>query len=107
MDFMNTLKAVINGKLFPKTWVSMYLMQNRLAHTPTPHTHTRPHHTHRVISRALHNISTALTDNFLRPTVFTPSVWDHYFSLCTEFLVQSSLQIEQFRDYRQTQYQQQ
>ena len=61
----------------------------------------------RVLSRTITNCSDALVLYAMEDTVFAPSVWDKFFSLCAEFLTQPCLQLERLSDYRSHSYKQQ
>ncbi len=88
-DFMLALSNILKAPIFPNSWVSMILIQSR------------------GIAKALANISKALLDSFLQSHSFNPLIWDEFFSICTEFLTQPLLQLEQFSLYRKNFYLQQ
>ena len=57
-------------------------------------------HKHRVLARTLTNCSKALLEYALKDTAFAPIVWDKFFGLCAQFLVQPCLQLEKLSDFR-------
>ena len=55
---------------------------------------------YRVVYKTIQNVSKALIDGFLATKNFNPLIWDLYFALCTDFLTQPCLQLEQYSTYR-------
>ena len=60
-----------------------------------------------MLARTIVSCSDALVQYALDDTVFAPSIWDRFFSICADFLTQPCLQLERLSDFRSHLYRQQ
>jgi hypothetical protein len=79
-DLLDVLKILVTKSPFFPHWVYMHFTLNS------------------ILMKVLKNISYALLQSFCNERDFVPMVWDVYFEVCKEFMIQKYLQLEIYPD---------